>query len=357
MNSQVTIIDDLFHYNDWANGRILDMCRGLSESDLDQGREMGFGSLRNTLFHILAAEEVWYERWMNEPWRPFPMQADGLALQEIADRLTLVSSRRQRLLNDERECGWRRNCQYQDGSRKSHTNRLDQLLLHVANHGIHHRAQALSYLKQFGKTVPGGLDYIFYKLARPHYRQHADAVAALRQFGLEIDSGSSLPVAWDAEIVGRYSAYGDWANERLLQLAEPLSDEALDHNWHMGMGTIRLTAAHIYDAERWWLANWTQGGAAFTKLPPTTAISELRALWADLIPRRNAFRAALDAVSAQRLVSAAAGGPTLQIPIVDSMLQIGGHGTHHRSQLNNMLRHSAVAVSGSDYVVWMRQAA
>ena len=61
-NDAITLIEDLYRYNDWANERVLDMCNELTHEQLDAPRALGLGSLRNTLFHILTAEEIWLER-------------------------------------------------------------------------------------------------------------------------------------------------------------------------------------------------------------------------------------------------------------------------------------------------------
>jgi uncharacterized damage-inducible protein DinB len=58
-----TIIEDLYSANEWAWQRIFLLCDGLSDEQLDAPREMGLGSLRATLFHILTAEQIWLERW------------------------------------------------------------------------------------------------------------------------------------------------------------------------------------------------------------------------------------------------------------------------------------------------------
>src|SRR5262245_21747057 len=142
------IIEDLFRYNSWANRRIVALCDGLTDLQLDERRDMGFGSLRNTVFHILVSEETGLERWTSAPWRPFPMEADGLPLCEIAQRLEQVFTERQVLVDRERPERWQRVCEYRDSKGNTYCGRIDDLLLHVANHGIHHRAQALNYLKR-----------------------------------------------------------------------------------------------------------------------------------------------------------------------------------------------------------------
>lgn len=353
--SRSTILDDLYRHDEWANARLFKLCEGLTDAQLDQPREMGFGSLRNTIFHVLAAEEVWYERWTGTPWRPFPMSADGLSLADMARRFEQVADARRQLMDRERGDGWQRVCRYEDSKRTPYEVRLDHLLLHVANHGIYHRAQAVNYLKHLGRTVPGGLDYIFFRIAFPHVKQEAATVEGLRKYGLEVESGTGDAVAWNGALVANFFAAGDWANQRILARMEQLPDDKLDRAWEMGMGTIRKTALHIADAERWWLKNWTIGPSAYEKSPETTSIDALRQMWDATIAGRNQFLASLDAESAQRVVPTLIGPMSMRTPVVESMVQLCGHGTHHRAQLVNMLRHSEAPVSGGDYLQWIRE--
>jgi len=355
--SPISITDDLYRYNSWANQRIFALCHGITDEQLDEPRQMGFGSLRKTLFHILAAEEIWLERWAGTPWRTFPMEAQGLPLRDIAARLESVSSQRQELLNRERANGWKRLCQYKDSKGNVYSNHLDDLLLHVANHGIHHRAQALNYLKRFGRKLPGGLDFLFYRLAQPAVKQEPATAEALRQYGLEIDSGPGAPLTWDGELTRKYFDYGDWANDRLLDLIVQLDDAALDRSWDMGMDTIRKNALHLWDAERWWLRNWIEGPAPFEISPASTSIQQLRAGWSEVIARRNQFARKLDDQAAARVVNVSAGGPLIKVAVIESLVQLCGHGTHHRAQLVNMLRRSGVTAPGLDYVLWIRETA
>ncbi len=115
--------------------------------------------------------------------------------------------------------------------------------------------------------MPGGLDYLFFRFAKPNVKQEAATIESIRKFGLEVETGSSPEVAWDAEVIGNYFAYGDWANDRLLSLIESLDDAALDRAWGIGKDTIRNTALHLADAERWWLKNWTSGSSQFEPAP------------------------------------------------------------------------------------------
>jgi uncharacterized damage-inducible protein DinB len=52
-----TGLPDFFKYNLWANLRLLDVCAQLSDAQLDATMKGTFGSVRETLIHMLAAEE------------------------------------------------------------------------------------------------------------------------------------------------------------------------------------------------------------------------------------------------------------------------------------------------------------
>ncbi|MFN9719342.1 MAG: DinB family protein [Planctomycetota bacterium] len=347
----------LFDYSLWADERLFQLCDGLSDEQLDATRELGFGSLRNTLFHILAAEEIWLERWTGQPWRAFEADANGLSPPLIRQRLLKAHHKRAMFLRDVAATWSSSRCEYTDASGNQYCNILLDVVIHVANHGIHHRAQALNFLKQFDLRVPGGLDFLFYRLAKPSVQQSAETTRVLRHWGVELETEEGEALVWDANIVERYFAYGDWANERILRLLEELSEEQLDSERRMGVGTVRRTALHILDAERWWLRNWTVGGSSFEKLPSTVQIGQIRDFWGALIQDRNRFIRSLDAVAAQRVVDAMLGSVEIRMPVIDALVQLCGHGTHHRSQLMNMIRHSGIRPPSVDYVVWVRDAA
>ncbi len=52
-----TGLPDFFKYNLWANLRLLDACMRLSDAQLDATTRGTYGSVRETLLHLVAAEE------------------------------------------------------------------------------------------------------------------------------------------------------------------------------------------------------------------------------------------------------------------------------------------------------------
>ncbi len=349
------IWSELFRYGQWANGRILAACSDLADEQLDQPKELGLGSLRNTLFHVMVVEEIWLERWLQKPWRSFQVEAKGTSLQEIEERLREVANQRDTFLQQVGKDVGGQVCHYRDARGNPQSNRLDELLMHVANHGIHHRAQALHFLKSFGKTFPGGLDFLFYRFAHPVVRQSEETVQAMRHYGMQVDLSPGHAFDYDAATVRSYFAYGDWANQILMQVSSTLDSECLDRSFGLGMDTIRKTMLHIQDGERWWLNNWLIGPTPFDQASESTSLESIQQTWTEVIDTRSRFLQTLDPASAKRIVTAQVGLMTIQVELLESLIQLGGHGTHHRAQWVNMLRKCGKNPPPVDYIVWVRE--
>ncbi len=336
MTSQM---NDLYAYNDWANGKVLSLCEGLTDEQLDAPREMGFGTLRATLFHILTAEIIWMERWQGVAWRPFPTDPQGASLADIRDGLRDVADRRSKLIAAHASDQWNQRVKYQDSKQDDYEQDLFPLLLHVANHGVHHRAQALNYLKQYDRTVVAGIDYAFYRLATHSVPQTDEAVEGLTGFGLEVSEPTDDPCPYDPAITKRLYAYHDWATGQVLDFAADVSGSDLDRDFNMGPGSIRKTLLHMFDAETWWLKNWMVGPNDFPQSDEGTTIAQLREQWSELAAERNQFVGSVDATEAQRIIEILAGGPPTRFKVGESTVHVAIHGTHHRAQLINMYRH------------------
>src|SRR4029453_15706544 len=57
-----SVLTKLFEHNAWANLKLLDFCEHLSDEQLDATAIGGFGSIRDTLQHIVAAEVSYVDR-------------------------------------------------------------------------------------------------------------------------------------------------------------------------------------------------------------------------------------------------------------------------------------------------------
>jgi uncharacterized damage-inducible protein DinB len=257
-------------------------------------------------------------------------------------------------LEAEQADGWSTVIGYRDLKQNEHSNRLADMLMHVANHGIHHRAQALHFLKQFDRKTVGGIDYLFFRIAHPTTPLIAEFIEPMRQYGMEANTSTGQQVIFSQPLIRDYFQYHDWAVQQLLPLAKQLDSTSLHENRHMGVGSIHQTLAHLRDAERWWLGIWEGSTERFSKYDSQEDLEELASSWQQIAQRRNAAVAALDQESAARVVTANPGNLQIPFRVIESMIQLCCHGTHHRAQIVNMLRQTGAKSPGIDYIVWLR---
>ncbi|MEK6644280.1 MAG: DinB family protein [Planctomycetota bacterium] len=327
------VLKELFAHDDWARDKLFALCDGLSDAQLDRPFEMGLGSLRNTLHHIWAAERVWLDRWTVGGQPAFIFPEAGLPLATLLDRAKTTAAERDALLARSNEADLRRPLAFTNIKGESYSLPLGGQMHHVANHGIHHRAQAVNMLRHLGVALPTrGLDYIFFRLE------------------------NQAKPALELEAVRYYQAYADWGTRTLLDIAAKLTDAQLDQPFEMGLGTLRKTLVHLRDAEVWWHTNWTSGPAGgFPAVDATLNMADLSASYDAAWRCRDAFAGGLKNADMQRPVTVKPRPDlTLQFPLGVSMVQLCGHATHHRAQAVNMLRHVGVQPPGLDLILWLR---
>jgi uncharacterized damage-inducible protein DinB len=57
-------IIDIYSYDDWANKKLLNAVGQLENEEFVRDLSSSFSSIRDTMVHILSAEELWLSRWM-----------------------------------------------------------------------------------------------------------------------------------------------------------------------------------------------------------------------------------------------------------------------------------------------------
>lgn len=154
-------IDAFLRYGDWANERILRTAGGLSDDKLDTSFEMGLGTLRRTLIHILAGEAVWIERWQGRAETPWPNQDEPLSVAEITHRLRGTHQPRDAFLASLSTPDLGRSVTYRDSLGERFAARLEDMILQLCIHSAHHRAQAVNMLRRLGADAPD-LDYMYW---------------------------------------------------------------------------------------------------------------------------------------------------------------------------------------------------
>ncbi len=131
----------LYDYHYWANHRILTAARKLAEEQLHRRHDHSWGSVHGVLLHMMNAEWIWLQRWHGESPKAFFSPEDFptlVSLQKYWDELAVemrvfVAAQTPQSLEKE--------IIYTNTLGKTYNLILWQMMVHVANHGTHHRGE------------------------------------------------------------------------------------------------------------------------------------------------------------------------------------------------------------------------
>lgn len=155
----------LYEYNEWANSHVLAAASALSDEEI--GRDLGasFGSVQANLAHTLAAQILWLARWTGSERATMPELEKGQTLEEIREGYATSHDGLRRFVASLGQGDIARAVSYIDMRGNAQERPLWQVMLHVVNHGTHHRAETAMLLTSSGKPPPQ-LDYVYFELGR-----------------------------------------------------------------------------------------------------------------------------------------------------------------------------------------------
>lgn len=155
------VLRELYNYNFWARDQQLAACAALSEEQLARPLGSSFGSLRDTLAHLLGADWVWLQRFHGQSPRSFPWANEIQALEAIRGRWQSIEEDMRAYLAVLMPEALATPLTYQNFKGETWTYPLWQCLVHLVNHGTYHRGQVTMALRQLGSTPPG-IDFLVY---------------------------------------------------------------------------------------------------------------------------------------------------------------------------------------------------
>lgn len=169
-HSKLQLIKKMYAYNSWATNQLIESLEQLSEEEITAAGCSGNGSIRETMAHLLTTQWGWFS-WFDKSKSTQESIALKITAGEIEEAGTLsqkwaeIEQQTNACLKQLSEVDVNENwsASFPDGF--SMTLPLWQLLLHVANHGTHTRAQVIAAIRKFGYD-PGSYEFFKYALSR-----------------------------------------------------------------------------------------------------------------------------------------------------------------------------------------------
>ncbi len=145
----------LYEYDRWANNRVLQAASALSADQFTHDLGGSFGSVRDTLLHIIGGEWIWLAYW-KEPPHSSPLLADlrkrrdTLFNPHAFPNLAAVQSKWVEVEKEQAEFVNRVTNKSLETMLPFRTTRirLAHLMQHLANHSTYHRGQVAVMMRQ-----------------------------------------------------------------------------------------------------------------------------------------------------------------------------------------------------------------
>jgi uncharacterized damage-inducible protein DinB len=150
----------LFTFNRWANRRVLDACRQLTQEQYTAEPVPGWSSVRSTVYHIAIVTEGWLRGLANDPDESVLTEPEVPTIDDAERLLERAYRRFDELLPTFTP---ERLTTLVTLRRRGRTITLPPwaVVKHIVNHSTYHRGQVASKLKRFGIEQPA-TDFVFW---------------------------------------------------------------------------------------------------------------------------------------------------------------------------------------------------
>ena len=153
MPTLTDVLRNHLNYTAWASSRLVEAASALNPEELTRDFATADHNVLGTLVHVYVADRLWLDRVEGNPARFFDPEQD-MHLEVLKnDWPALLEQWKQwgALLNEESIL---RDISYKSAKGDAFVTPVWQIVLHVVNHGTHHRGQVSGFLRAMGRTPP-----------------------------------------------------------------------------------------------------------------------------------------------------------------------------------------------------------
>ena len=147
-------------YNLWANQKIAETIKTLSEEKSSAEIISSFSSIQKTLSHMLDAESIWWQRIKLAEHVEVPSVKFERNTDELIKELLRSSQQWNEWVHDANEPNLTHVIAYYNLKKEHFKQVINEILMHLFNHQTYHRGQIVTMLRQLGVDKIPSTDFI-----------------------------------------------------------------------------------------------------------------------------------------------------------------------------------------------------
>ena len=156
------LLNQYARYNQWANKQMINTLLQMPAGAVDKEIESSFPSLRKTVYHTWAAEDIWLQRLQHVAKPVWVAAAFDGTFEEACHNWEQVSAQLTHYVTAMEDTALHNVLHYHDTKGNAWHRPIWQVVQHVNNHATYHRGQLVTMARQAGATVIPPLDFILY---------------------------------------------------------------------------------------------------------------------------------------------------------------------------------------------------
>ncbi|MGC4033317.1 MAG: DinB family protein [Tepidisphaeraceae bacterium] len=130
-----------------------------------------------------------------------------------------------------------------------------------------------------------------------------------------------------------------WADELCVAAARTVPAEAVDKDFGFSFGSVRLTLVHMMSAQLTWLDRLTvDSDPTFPDPSGFPSLDAVAARWKSLHTEWQAFLAGKTDADFEKTIQFKRQGKVLTSTVLNIVSHVFDHATHHRGQLNSLIK-------------------
>jgi uncharacterized damage-inducible protein DinB len=155
------LVRTMYAYGAWANARVVEAAARLAPAEYRTDGGASFGSVHDTLAHLMGAQWLYLERWRGTSPTALPEGAHFPDLAALRARWSEVERETAAFVAGLDDAALAREVAYLNTAGERWAYPLWQQMLHQANHATQHRSEVAMVLTRFGQS-PGWLDFLYW---------------------------------------------------------------------------------------------------------------------------------------------------------------------------------------------------